>query len=396
MQQTDTSRRDSGAEASEEDSARGDLAFVLTGGGARAAYQVGVLRWLAHRYPTLRVPILTGVSAGAVNAAHLAGHHGTFGQSVEELVALWADLEAEHVFRVDAGTLANTGIRLALRLVTAGLVSTPEVRGFLDTEPLRRHLTETFAAVNGELTGIEYNLERGALKAIALSTTSYTTGQSVVWIQGRDIEPWTRPRRRSVQTRLTVEHVMASSAIPIFFPAVRLDGAWYGDGGLRLTAPLSPALHLGARKLLAISTRFDKSQAEADRPAVIGYPPAAQVFGVLMNAVFLDLIDQDAARLQRMNQILEGTPEGHWGGMKPIDLLVMRPSQDLAVLAGEYEPRLPPALRFLVRATGSRETASPDMLSMLMFQPDYLRRLIDMGEADAERRADEFDALVSS
>ena len=228
-----------------------------------------------------------------------------------------------------------------------------------------------------------------------MTTTSYATGQSVTWIQGRGVETWTRPARRAVATRLTVDHVMASAALPLFFPAVRIGHEWHGDGGIRLAAPLSPALHLGASRVLAISTRYDRSQAEADTPATVGYPPPAQVLGVLLNAIFLDIIDQDVLRLQRLNRLLERLPEDRRDGLRIIELLVLRPSQDLGRLAHEYEPRLPRAFRALTRALGTRQTRSPDALSMLLFQPDYLRRLIKLGAADAEARAEEIRRFLA-
>lgn len=372
----------------------GELALVMTGGGARGAYQVGTLRYLARRYPELRAPIVTGVSAGAVNAAHLAAHHGTFGQAVEELVRLWLELTPERVFRVDSPSLLWNLARSGVRLVSGGAAGTPRVRGMLDTDPLRHFLCEALAEVEGVLTGIDYNLHRGTLRSVAISTTSYTTGQSVVWVQGREIQTWERPKRRSVQTRLSVDHVMASTALPLLFPAVALGGAWYGDGGIRLTAPLSPALHLGAHKILAVSTRYERTRGEAGEREVAGYPPPAQVAGVLLNAVFLDLVDQDASRMERMNRVLRTLPPERREGMRVVDLLVLRPSRDLGRLARGYEPGLPGMLRHLTRGLGTRQTRSADLLSLLMFQTDYLRALIELGERDAEARADEIAAFL--
>ena len=371
-----------------------ELALVLTGGGARGAYQVGLLRCLARRLPGLRVPILTGVSAGAVNAVHLASHHGSFAQAVDELTELWSELTPERVFRPDAGSLAWNITRWGVRLMSGGVFPAPDVKGLVSTAPLRRYLEESMAAIEGEITGIDYNLRRRALKAVAISTTSYTTGQNVIFVQGRGIETWERPNRKVIQTRIRVDHVLASASLPLFFPAVPIGDQYYGDGGIRLAAPLSPALHLGARRILAVSTRFDRSRAEADRPDVSGYPPPAQVLGVLMNAIFLDLLDQDVHRLERLNRLLERLPERDREGLAPIRLVVVRPSKDLSKLAGEYEPRLPRAFRYLTRGFGTRETGSPDLLAMAMFQPDYLRRLIDLGEEDAERRIDEILELL--
>ena len=371
-----------------------ELGLVMTGGGARGAYQVGLLRALARRIPDLKVPIITGVSAGAVNAVHLAAHHGTFQQAVDELTGLWGELTTERVFRTDLPHLGWSVARWGARLLSGGRLPSPEVRGLLDTSPLHNYLSEAMAAIEGEITGIDYNLHRGTLKAVAVSATSYTTGQNVVFVQGRDIELWERPNRKSMQTRLRVDHVMASSALPGFFPAVEIDDQWYGDGGIRLTAPLSPALHLGAHRILAVSTRFDRSRAEADRPEVVGYPPPAQVLGVLTNAIFLDNVDQDAQRLERFNRLLRRLPDDQRDGMRPIRLLVMRPSQDLARLAGEYEANLPRAFRFMTRGLGTGRTSSPDVLAMMLFEPPFLRRLMDLGEEDAEARMDELMELL--
>ncbi|HUE97508.1 MAG TPA: patatin-like phospholipase family protein [Longimicrobiaceae bacterium] len=371
----------------------GDYAIVMTGGGARGAYQVGLLRYLARTYPDLRFRIISGVSAGAVNAAHLAQHHGTFHQAVEELTGLWMELMPDTVFRVDAKSLIWNVARSTMQLMGGG-TGPSRLRGLVDTEPLRALLTEALAPVGEELTGIQYNLNRGVLSAVAISTTSYTTGQSITWIQGRDLSPWQRPNRRAVKAKVGVPHVMASSALPILFPAVQIGPAWYGDGGMRLSAPLSPALHLGAHKILAVSNRYVRTNAEAGRVEVVGYPPPAQVLGVLYNAVFLDLIDQDALRLERMNRILSRVPEEHRDGMRVVDLLVVRPSRDLGRLARYYEPKLPSTFRFLTRGWGTRQTASPDLLSMMMFQTDFIRRLIELGELDAEVRADEIDAFL--
>jgi NTE family protein len=189
---------------------------------------------------------------------------------------------------------------------------------------------------------------------------------------------------------------MASASLPFFFPAVNVDGAWYGDGGIRLTAPLSPAVHLGARHIIAVSTRYGRSREEADRPAVTGYPPPAQVAGVLYNAIFLDQLDADALQLEMINGLLAKLPKAERNGMRHIDLLLLRPSIDLGRLANEYEPELPHAFRFLTRGLGTRETRSNDMLSLVMFQGDYVRRLIALGEADAAARLPEIRRFLST
>ncbi|HUF13308.1 MAG TPA: patatin-like phospholipase family protein [Longimicrobiales bacterium] len=373
----------------QDTAAHGGLGIVLTGGGARAAYQTGLLRWLGRQYPTMRFPYITGISAGAINAAHLASHHGTFRQATEELCALWQGLTTEDIFRTDPFSLTKAILAWGSRLLLGGFLPVPEVRSLLDTAPLRETLEEVLINVGGELTGIRYNLAVHGCRAVAFGTTSYTTGRSVIWVEGQDIELWERPSRRSVKTNLSIDHVMASAALPLFFPAIRIGNAWYGDGGIRLTAPLSPALHLGATHVMAVATRHERSIEQADAPVIAGYPPPAQVIGVLLNSVFLDVIDQDAMRLERINRLIEKLPDEDRGGMRPIRLLVLRPSVDLGRIASEHEPQLPRSFRMLTRGLGSRETASADVLSMLMFQHDYLTRLVDLGEADAEARQDE-------
>tara|TARA_B000000460_G_scaffold125551_1_gene88447 strand:- start:1572 stop:2147 length:576 start_codon:yes stop_codon:yes gene_type:complete len=181
---------------------------------------------------------------------------------------------------------------------------------------------------------------------------------------------------------------MASAALPLFFPAIQLGDAWYGDGGLRLAAPLSPALHLGARRIIAISTRYDRSAEEAEKHSSQGYPPPVQVAGVLLNSIFLDLLDHDAMRLEQLNRLLADLPRDKRNDLEPVQLLTLRPSCDLGRLAHEHEAQLPKAFRFLTRGLGTTQTRSPDFLSLILFQPDYLKTLIEVGEADAMAQSD--------
>lgn len=372
-----------------------DLGIVMTGGGARAAYQVGFLRCVARRFPELRIPYITGVSAGAINAGLLASHHGTFLQAVEELSELWATLTVSDVFRTDFRSLTVNAVNWLRQLSSGGRSTRLLGRALVDTEPLRAYLTEVFHAVDGELTGIRYNIARGRLRAVAISTTSYSTGRSVIWIQGNDVKLWNRPHRQPRKVTIDVEHIMASAALPLFFPATQIEGAWYGDGGMRMLTPLSPAVHLGARHIIAISTRYDRSVAEAEESSVSGYPPPARVMGLLMNSVFLDTLDYDVFRLERLNRLISKLPEKDREGLEPVRLLTLRPSVDLGKLAGRFERRLPRGVRFLTRGLGTKETRSPDFLSLILFHEDYLRALIDLGERDAEERCGEIDAFLS-
>lgn len=371
-----------------------DLAIVMSGGGARAAYQVGLLQAIAERAPDLHVPILTGVSAGAINAAHLANHTGPFAESVDDLRRLWLELTTADVFRTDWWSLFSHVFRSGLQLVSGGRHVPGAPRGLVDTQPLRDFLHRTLRVEEqgGELRGIRENVAAGRLSAVAITTSSYSTGSSMTWVEGREILPWRRAHRVGRACQLDVEHVMASASLPLFFPAVALEGEWHGDGGIRLTAPLSPAIHLGARRILAVSTRHRPPGARTPPPVIDGYPPPAQIAGSLLNSVFLDQFDADALRLERFNALLEET--GDRNGMRPIDLLMIRPSRDLGTLANAFEPRLPRGFRFLTRGLGTRETRSNDLLSLIMFQQDYLKELVDLGRADALERIDEVLAFV--
>ncbi len=365
------------------------VALVLGGGGARAAYQVGFLRCLARAFPKLQIPILTGVSAGAINTAFLANWMSDFKPGIERLASSWRALTVDKIFRSDPVALAGNAVRWGVRLVSGGGQLTPPTRGLVLTEPLREFLCRALEAPDGTLRGVVENIRRGRLTAAAVTTTNYATEQSITWVQGEGLTMWERPMRRSVLTTLTVDHVMASCALPLFFPAIRLGTTWYGDGGVRLTAPLSPALHLGAERILAISTRYQKTQPEADQPATDGYPPPATVIGVLLNSVFLDMLDYDAMVMQRTNALLEGRSEERPMGLRAVDLLVVRPSQDLEGLAADYEADLPRSFRYLVRGLGTLDTRRPDLLATILFAPDYIHRVMDIGEQDGERRLEE-------
>ena len=313
---------------------------------------------------------------------------------------MWSELHIDQVFRVDIRDLTSRTVRWGGRLLSGGKKTglTP-AKSLVDTQPLREMLYRVLAAsADGRLEGIHRNLRSGWLQSIALTASSYTTGQSITWVQTGEacaIPLWERPQRKSLPCEFTVEHVLATSSLPFLFPAIEIDGAWFGDGGIRLTAPLSPAVHLGATHILAVSTRYARTREEADRPLVSGYPPPAQVAGVLYNAIFLDQLDSDALHLQQINSYIARLPPEKQLG-RHIELLVIRPSEDLGKLANQDEAQLPRAFRFLTRGMGTRETRSNDMLSLVMFQSDYVNRLIEMGEQDAARRAAEIQQFVAA
>ncbi len=364
-----------------------DFGLVLTGGGARAAYQIGILNYIAEHIPKAEFSIIIGVSAGAINAAHFANYPGSFADASRQLVEDWRELRSHHVFEIEStmGMLRMILLR-SVRGASDARSATHDLRALADTMPLRGYLEEKFETEGGRLVGITRNLNDGRLRAIAIVTTNYTTGQTVTWVQGENFEKWQRPNRIGKNALLTVDHIMASTSLPFLFPAVQIGDAWYGDGGIRLAAPLAPAIHLGADRVLAISTRYSRTRAEADEPLVEGYPPASQIFGLLTNAVFLDALDDDALIMERLNRLLERVEPDERMGLRPVELLLLRPSVDLGKLSGNYEATLPTSLEIFSRVLGTRETRSPDWLSMLLFERDYIARLIDIGYEDARRQ----------
>ncbi|HSY50681.1 MAG TPA: patatin-like phospholipase family protein [Thermoanaerobaculia bacterium] len=373
------------------------FALVLTGGGARAAYQVGVLRCLARHLPEDSFDIISGVSAGAINAAFLASRSTPLAEVIEELAEVWRKLEVKDVIRIDARSLARNVFGWGTKLVSGGTEVASRVQGLVDTTPLRQVLERILPSnEKGAIAGIAGNVARCKPRAVSVTALDYTTGQTVTWTDGCDIEMWMRPLRRGVRETLTVDHIMASAALPLVFPAVRLGNHWFGDGGVRLSAPLSPALHLGATRMLAISTHYAKSFSEADEPQIAGYPPPAQILGQLMDAIFLDVMDEDTVRLQRSNDFLLDLPPELRRGYRTVDFTVIRPSQDIGKLAAEYEPRLPRPFRFLTRSLGTRETSNADFMSLFMFVPEYMERLMAIGEADAEARIDDIKRVATA
>jgi len=358
-------------------------ALVLAGGGARGAYQVGVLREISRRYPDQRFDILTGVSAGSINTTFVAGYLGNLEGATSALCDHWGNLTTSRILKTDPLSMFGNALKVLGTLVSGGSRLSPNPRGLVGTEPLRRFLDEVL-----DIPGIGQNLRAGRLHAVATTATSYRTGQTVTFVQGDpDIEMWRRVRRLGVEDPIGVDHVMASTAIPLFFPAQEVDGEWFGDGSMRQSHPLSPAVHLGATRILAVSSRYRSSGRAKEESVVDGYPPAARILGLLMNAIFLDNLDVDAERLQRVNHLVSRVPaHKQWLlSQQEVGLLVLRPSRDIGRLAMEYESDMPRSLRWLVRGLGSRRLASSDLVSYLLFEARYLQALISLGEADARR-----------
>lgn len=375
---------------------------MLSGGGARAAYQIGLLARVAEELPDLEVEVLTGVSAGALNAAYLAAREGNLSERLAALTRLWSRIRIEDVLDADTGPLSGGVVAWGSRLMGGGKLKLLSASGLVGTEPLANMMRDVLNVGDNSapIPAIAGALENTPLRAVAVTGSSYTTGRSVTWIQANAEDhrwqSWERPSRVGVTAPITVDRILASASLPFLFPAVNVDGQWFGDGGIRLIAPLSPAVHLGASKVLAVTTRYAKTDAEAAQAQVDDYPPPIQIGGSLLNAVFLDSFDQDALTMQRINHLTSRLPKGDRAGLRPIGLLVLRPSKDLGAMANDYEFRLPKALRFMVRGLGTRETRSNDLLSLIMFQEDYLHALLDLGRADAEAQLDAILAFLQA
>ena len=368
-------------------------ALVLTGGGARAAYQVGVLAAIAERTRGQGFPILTGASAGAINAAYLAAHPGNLSEAVQGLKAQWSRLTADIIY----GSRTPTFVRLLARwlegLALGRRDGSPGGRGVFDTRGLRLFLSQAI-----DFDGIERNIALGRLRAVGLSATSYSSGQTVTYVEGaEDVPVWHRSNRLAIRSRLTLDHLMASSAIPLIFPAVGLDGEYYGDGSVRQTFPLSPAIHLGAQRILAIGTR--SSLALRPDPAIPElYPSAAQSLGLLLDSVFMDHLDADAEVLESMNRLL-AAPLGDDASpapFRPVEFLMFRPSRNLGDIARECADGLPRSIRSLARAFGAEGRGGADFLSYLLFDPVFTSRLVDLGFADAHREWKKVERLLTS
>jgi NTE family protein len=372
------------------ESSPADLAIVLSGGGARASYQVGVLAALAERRPDVSVRIITGVSAGAINATYLAGHRAPLPVAVKELQGLWLRLTSDQVYRLPAISVVKTTARWLSRKLRWR--TEPAVHGLLDVRPLARFLAQVV-----DFEGIEQNIAAGRLDALGLSATSYASGMTVTFVHGKADAPlWHRSQRTALRERITVAHVMASCAIPIIFPAIKLDGGFYGDGSVRQTAPLAPAIHLGAHRVLAVGTGTVVEALRESTSEEREYPSPAQVGALLMHSVFLDALDADVERLERINRLVNAYPPGYVlpDDLRPVRLGVIRPTRDLGALAMGYLPRLPWLMDVVVRGLGAHERRGTDFMSYLLFEPEYTSLLMEMGYEDALEQWGKLDQLL--
>ena len=363
-------------------------ALVLSGGGARAAYQVGVLKAVADIMPEAsRNPfgIISGTSAGAINASALASNADNFRNAVYALEHVWKNFRPDQVYRTDPLGVFSCAARWLASLVFA---SKQRAVSLLDNAPLASLLGEMI-----HFNNIREAIDAGHLRAVAIVASGYTSGQSVAFFQGSpDISAWKRFQRIGLRADLKLEHLLASSAIPVVFPAVRIHREFFGDGAVRQLAPLSPALHLGARKVLVVGVSGNRLAPEIRRPTE-EYPSVARISGHLLNSVFLDSLDYDIERMQRINKTLtmipQSTREKSGSHLKIVDTLVISPSQSMDQIATKYLNVLPPAIRLFLYGIGATRASGSSILSYLLFDRQFCRELIALGYKDAMDRTEE-------
>jgi len=372
-------------------------ALVLTGGGARAAYQVGVLAAIRDLLPDKKrnpFPIICGTSAGALNAAYLATTADNFGDGVGLLAHLWRNFHAGDVYRADALGM-GTVVASWLAAMAGGWLLHKSPRSLLDNSPLRQLVTRHI-----DFSRIEDAIEHRHLHSISITCSGYSSGQCVSFFQGRkDLEPWERSQRFGAHVKLGVDHLLASSAIPFIFPAVKVHREYFGDGSMRQVAPISPAIHLGADKILVIGAGR-MSTPEAFRESDGTYPSLAQIAGHALSSIFLDSLWADIERANRINKTLGLIPErirqAQGMSLRPIEVLVIAPSERLDHIAAGHAKSLPWPVRAMLGGIGAMNKNGGALTSYLLFERSYTRALINLGRQDTLARRDEVLAFLES
>ena len=372
------------------------IGLVLPGGGARAAYQVGVLRALSDLLPARAInpfPVVSGTSAGAVNATAIAVHADRFRVAVGNLERVWRNFQVGQVFRADTASMMRASLHWLFAMLSGGWLLPPP-KSLFDNSPLRELLKEQF-----DFSRLSRSIADGHLDAIAMSTAGYTSTRSVSFYEAKaGCSPWLRTRRAGEPVSLSVEHLMASVAVPFLFPPVLLGDEYYGDGAMREANPFSAAIHLGAQRLLVIGTRNETSPAMAVPPLC---PTFGQIFGYMLDSLFSDGMYSDLERLTQLNQIVDqvgpitvSNPDSTVH-LRRIDMLVILPSRDLSEIARHHVQSLPRTLRVLLRTLGAMNTGGGQLMSYLLFQDTYTRELIALGYQDAMKRSDDLMSFLA-
>jgi NTE family protein len=367
------------------------IALVLPGGGARGAFQVGVLKAIAELLPKgARNPfsVMSGTSAGAINSVVLASKAQRFRLGVAELERVWGNFHCHQVYRTDNATMLKSSLHWLASIVLGGfLVGAP--KSLLDNAPLRALLSR-----NVRFPRIQDAIENGYLDAVTVTAAGYATARSTSFYQSASgLSEWARTRRIGVRCDLHLDHLMASIAVPMVFPPVQIDGEYFGDGAMRQATPLSPAIHLGADRILLVGVRDET----ADKPPSSGTPQSSPSFaaiaGYMLDTLFLDGLYSDLERMTRINQLIDSVKPEHRSGsltsMRAIDTMLIVPSEDLRVIAYKHRQELPFALRALLRGISGKKPSENRLLSFLLFEQAYTRELINLGYNDAMKVKDQ-------
>lgn len=373
------------------------LGLVLSGGGARGAYQAGVLAAISHicSRNNLNDPfqVYSGVSAGAINVALLAGNPSSFVESSKNLVNLWSKIDSDNVFYADLMALSRGGLQWMTEFSLGGGKKESGLRSLLSTHPLHNYILGQC-----QFNEIQKKIKSGQLRAISVSALDYDSVSTVSFFQGvPELKTWERGMHRSEKVALSVEHIMASSAIPMLFPPVKVQDRYYGDGCIRNQSPCSPAIYLGANKLLAIGVRRRQDTFYSyHHSSGTGAPTVARVANVLMNAVMMDGLESDIHRIQQINDGLRAlnNEDRRRSGWQELETLWISPSVDFSELAKKKGNELPRIIRYLLRGPGSLDE-SAELLSYLMFTPTYCRQLIDIGFSDGMKEQNRIAELLS-
>lgn len=372
-------------------------ALVLPGGGARGAFQVGVLKAIAELLPPRAAnpfPILSGTSAGAINSVVLASKARRFCLAVSELERVWGNFRSNQVFRTDSLTMLKSSLHWLTAIVSAGLLAgTP--RSLLDNAPLRALLSR-----NIRFPRVLSAIDHGHLHAVAVTAASYGTARSTTFFQARpEVRAWSRTRRVGIRQPLHLDHLMASIAVPMIFPPVLIGNEYFGDGAMRQATPLSPAIHLGADRILVIGVRNEMADTVVDPDVSRQFPSFAQIAGYMLDTLFMDGLYSDLERMTRINQLIDAVPPadriGFLARMRPIDTMVVVPSRDLREIAYEHRREMPISVRALLRGIRGESRNENRLLSFLLFEREYTRALIELGYKDAMRVREQLREFVS-